>query len=40
MAVDEDRNAIMEAIDRNHGMLTPDQAMVISLPVDQAARLD
>lgn len=40
VAVDEDRNAIMEAIDRNHGMLTPDQAMVISLPVDQTARLD
>ena len=40
VAVDEDRNAIMEAIDRHHGVQTPDQAMVISLPVDQTARLD
>ena len=40
VAVDEDRNAIMEAIDKGHGLRTPDQAMVISLPVDQTARLD
>ena len=40
VATEEDRNAIMEAIDKGHGMRTPDQAMVISLPVDQTARLD
>ena len=40
VATEEDRNAIMEAIDKGHGMRTSDQAMVISLPVDQTARLD
>ena len=40
VATEEDRNAIMEAIDKGHGLRTPDQAMVISLPVDQTARLD
>lgn len=34
------RNGIMEEIDRVHGLHTPTQAMVISLPVDGVARLD
>lgn len=40
LAHNRERNAIMEAIDQAHGLRTGAQATVISLPIDQAARLD
>lgn len=40
VAQDRERNAIMEAIDRAHGLRTDAQAMVVSLPIDHTARLD
>lgn len=40
VANNRERNAIMEAIDRTHGMRTSAQAMVVSLPIDHTARLD
>lgn len=40
MAHNEERNAIMEAIDREHGTRSPAQGTVISLPIDDTARLD
>ena len=36
----EERNGVMEAIEREHGAHTPAQALVISLPIEQTARLD
>ena len=39
MTHNEERNAIMEEIDRVHGLHSPTQAMVISLPIDYTARL-
>lgn len=35
-----ERNIIMEEIDRVHGLRTSAQGMVISLPIEQTARLD
>ena len=35
-----ERNVIMEEIDRVHGLRTDAQGMVISLPIEQTARLD
>lgn len=35
-----ERNAIMEEINRVHGLRSPAQATVISLPIDHTARLD
>lgn len=40
VANNRERNAIMEAIDRTHGLRTSAQAMVVSLPIDHTARLD
>ena len=40
VASNEERNAIMEEIDRAHGLRTDAQAMVVSLPIDCTARLD
>lgn len=40
MAHNEERNAIMEEIDRVHGLRSPAQGTVISLPIDHTARLD
>lgn len=40
VAHNRERAAIMEAIDRAHGMRTDAQAAVISLPIEQTARLD
>ena len=40
VAHNRERNAIMEEIDRVHGLRTSAQAMVISLPIDHTARLD
>ncbi len=40
MAHNKDRNAIMEEIDKAHGLRTPAQGTVISLPIDYTARLD
>ena len=35
----EKRNAIMDAITQDHGIQTPEQAMVCSLPIDRMVRL-
>ena len=40
MTHNEERNAIMEEIDRVHGLRSSAQAMVISLPIDYTAKLD
>ncbi len=40
VAQSRDRNAIMESIDKTHGLRTPTQATVVSLPIDQTVRLD
>lgn len=40
VASNKERNAIMEAIDKHHGLRTSAQAMVVSLPIDHTARLD
>ncbi len=40
VATNRERNAILEAINDRHGLRTPAQAMVISLPIDHTARLD
>ena len=40
MVQKEERNGVMEAIEREHGAHTPAQALVISLPIEQTARLD
>ena len=40
VAPTRERSVIMEEIDRVHGMRTPAQGMVISLPIEQTARLD
>ena len=36
----KERNKIMEAIDRGHGLRTEAQAVVFSLPIEHTARLD
>ncbi len=40
VAQNEERNAIMEEIDRVHGLRSPAQAMVVSMPIDYTARLN
>ena len=40
VANDRERNAIMEEIDRVHGLRAAPQATVISLPIEYTARLD
>lgn len=40
VAANKERAAIMEAIDRVHGLRSDAQASVISLPIDHTARLD
>ena len=40
VAHNRERAAIMEAIDRVHGLRSSAQATVISLPIDHTARLD
>lgn len=40
VAPDGERNAIMEGVNREHGLGSPAQASVISLPADAMARLD
>ncbi len=40
MVHNEERNGVMEAIDRVHGLHSPAQALVVSLPIDRTARLD
>lgn len=40
VAPTRERNAIMEEIDRVHGLRSPAQATVISLPIEHTARLD
>ncbi|MGN0985240.1 MAG: hypothetical protein ACI4OU_01995 [Candidatus Enterenecus sp.] len=40
VAANQIRNAIMEEINQAHGLDTPAQAVVISLPIDHTARLD
>lgn len=40
VASDSDRAAILEAIERAHGLRTTTQAVAISLPIEQTARLD
>lgn len=40
VASNRERSGIMEAINREHGLKSAAQAMVISLPIDHTARLD
>lgn len=40
VAANRERSAIMEAIEKNHGLKTDAQATVISLPIEHTARLD
>ena len=40
MVNNEERNTIMEEIDRVHGLRSSAQGMIISLPIDCTARLD
>ena len=40
VASNRERNAIMEEIERVHGLKSSPQATVISLPIDHTARLD
>ena len=40
VAANQDRNAIMESINREHGLTSDAQAAILSLPVDAVARLD
>lgn len=40
VTANRERDKIMEAINRTHGLRTPAQAVVFSLPIDHVARLD